>query len=101
MVGNTTCFLCRERPAIENSHILPKLIVRAIGEELGGRGFREMSAPRLRVERTAVVPLLCTECEAQFQRYEDNFARSCLRPYLVDDRIGLPPSIRTLPLGAF
>ncbi|MGF6814654.1 hypothetical protein OKW33_001460 [Paraburkholderia atlantica] len=87
MVGTTTCFLCRETPAIENSHILPKLIVRAIGKELGGRGLREMSAPRLRVEQTTVVPLLCTKCEAQFQRYEDDFARSCLRPYFMDDRI--------------
>jgi hypothetical protein len=87
MVGTTTCFLCREKPAIENSHILPKLIVRTIGKELGGRGLREMSAPRLRVEQTTVVPLLCTECEAQFQRYEDDFARSCLRPYFIDDRI--------------
>lgn len=88
-VGSITCFLCRERPAIENSHILPKLMVRAINREVAGRGLREMSAPRLRVEQTTVVPLLCTECEAQFQRYEDYFARSCLRPYFIDDRIAI------------
>jgi hypothetical protein len=87
MVDTTTCFLCRKMPAIENSHILPKLIVRAICEQVGGRGLREMSTPRLRVEQTAVVTLLCTKCEAQFQRYEDNFARSCLRPYFIDDQI--------------
>ncbi|MGR2660153.1 hypothetical protein ACUXVY_00955 [Chromobacterium haemolyticum] len=87
MVGTTTCFLCREMPAIKNSHILPKLIVRAICNEAGGRGFREMSAPRLRVERTTVVPLLCTKCEAQFQRYEDYFVRSYLQPYFKHDQV--------------
>ncbi|WP_152603955.1 hypothetical protein [Burkholderia pyrrocinia] len=96
MVGTTTCFLCRERPAIENSHILPKLIVRAICEDLGVRGLRELSAPRLRVERTTVVPLLCTECEAQFQSYENDFARSCLRPYFMDDRIVIEHDARLL-----
>jgi len=87
MAGTTTCFLCRERSAIKNSHILPKLIVRVIAKELGGPGLRELSAPRLRLEQTSVVPLLCTVCEAQFQRYENDFARSHLRPYFVDDRI--------------
>lgn len=96
MVGTTTCFLCQEKPAIENSHILPKLIVRAIGKELGGRGLREMSAPRLRVEQTTVVPLLCTGCEVQFQRYEDDFARSCLRPYFLDDGIEIEHDAKLL-----
>lgn len=96
MVSTTTCFLCRERPAIENSHILPKLIVRAICEDLGVRGLREMSAPRLRVERTTVVPLPCSKCEAQFQCYENDFARSHLRPYFMDDRIVIKHDARLL-----
>jgi hypothetical protein len=96
MPVTTTCFLCRERPAIENSHILPKLIVNAIGKELGSHGLREMSAPRLRVEQTTVMPLLCTKCEAQFQRYEDDFARYCLRPYFVDDRTTIEHNMQLL-----
>lgn len=87
MKDSITCFFCGEMPAIENSHILPKLIVRAITKTIGGSGFREMSAPRLRVEKTTVVPLLCTDCEAKFQRYEDDFARSCLYPYFKDNQV--------------
>lgn len=58
--------------------------------------MRELSTPRLRVERTTVVPLLCTECEAQFQRYENHFARSCLRPYFKDDRVVIEHDARLL-----
>lgn len=96
MEGTTTCFLCREMPAIENSHILPKLIVSAIAEKVGGRGFREVSAPRLRVEQTTVVPLLCLKCEAQFQGYEDDFARYCLHPYFMNDQIVIEHDVQLL-----
>ncbi|MFJ3045849.1 hypothetical protein ACIPEN_08470 [Herbaspirillum chlorophenolicum] len=87
MKSRATCLLCHRNPPIENSHILPKLIVTAISKQLEDRGFREMSSMKLRVERTLVGPFFCLCCEKKFGRFEDDFTRIYLDPYFDNDQI--------------
>lgn len=75
------CKLCTVNPPIENSHIIPKLVARAVAKECAGPRFREFNEPN-KIEQDIIThPLLCRSCEKRFSKLETHFANKAFLPY--------------------
>lgn len=79
--ATTLCHLCGLHPTGEQSHIIPRFVSTRIAQDCGGFSFREASNPNKVVQNTITFPLLCTDCEDLFWKWEDIFSRDTYRPY--------------------
>lgn len=76
----TICQLCGKEKTRELSHILPRLVSRAIAKECGHR-LRNTQTPDKVVQDTLKLPFLGELCEDLFEKYETAFA-PIFRTYL-------------------
>ena len=80
------CRLCLLHPAIENSHILPRFVYRAIKSDSPTGFFRNPYSPNCRVQDGDKVRLLCTQCEQRFGSAEREFATHAFSAFHETDR---------------
>lgn len=73
-----TCALCEKRAELQLSHVIPNFIVKWI-KKTGATGFLR-NAVNQRVQDGIKEPLLCSNCEQQFSRYENYFAKNFFHP---------------------
>ena len=80
------CRLCLLNPAIEDSHILPRFVFRAIKSDSPTGFFRNPNNPNRRFQDGDKFPLLCTECEQRFGDAEGKFARRVFSAFHSSDQ---------------
>ena len=80
------CRLCLLNPAIEDSHILPRFVFRAIKSDSPTGFFRNPNNPNRRLQDGDKFPLLCTECEQRFGDAESKFARRVFSAFHSSDQ---------------
>lgn len=68
------CRLCDLHPAIENSHITPRFVFRAIKSDSPTGFFRNPNRPNQRLQDGDKSQLLCPNCEQRFGDCEREFA---------------------------
>lgn len=82
----TMCRLCCREPAIENSHVIPGFVFRAIKSDSPTGFFRNPNCPNQRHQDGDKLPLLCQECEQRFGRAEREFASNVFLPFHERDQ---------------
>jgi hypothetical protein len=75
------CRLCLKYPAIENSHVISKLVFRAIKSDSPTGFFRNPNKPNRRVQDGDKLRLLCPDCEQLFGKSESEFAKTVFLPF--------------------
>lgn len=70
----TLCRLCGLYPAIENSHVIPSFVFRAMKSDSPTGLFRNPNNPNQRLQDGDKLGLLCRECEQRFGDAEHEFA---------------------------
>lgn len=80
------CRLCVQNPAIENSHVIPRFVFRAIKSDSPTGFFRNPNNPNLRRQDGDKVRLLCTDCEQRFGDAEKEFAINIFSDFHQDDQ---------------
>jgi hypothetical protein len=76
-----TCLLCGAVAALQDSHVLPAFVFRALKEHSATGHIRSSESPNRRVQDGVTQPWLCVECEASFSRWERDFSNNILRPW--------------------
>ena len=71
--GNQTCILCRNSPPIQNSHILPKFVIKWIKSNAPARHLRWSEQPNKPEQDAWTADYLCEACERLFSRVENAF----------------------------
>jgi len=66
------CHLCKSKPTIKYSHVIPAFVCKAIKKASTGY-LRLDKSPNKRVQDSDKHPLLCTDCEQRFGRREKIF----------------------------
>lgn len=69
------CKYCKEREAIENSHIIPSFIYKWLKDTSPTGFIRSTKEPNKREQDGHKSPLLCTECERAFSEIENSFKK--------------------------
>ena len=80
------CRLCASYPAIENSHIIPGFVFRAIKSDSPTGFFRNPNNLNRRVQDGDKLPLLCTNCEQRFSNAEREFATNIFSAFHTTDQ---------------
>lgn len=75
------CRLYNLNEAIENSHVVPRLVYRAIKSDSPTGFLRGCETPNQRLQDGDKQPLLCLECEARFSVAEKSFAQNIFVPF--------------------
>ncbi len=78
-----TCVLCQSHESIENSHIVPNLIIRRLKDDSPLNNLRFSDEPNLPRQDGWKLPLLCLDCEQYFSRLENSFCQSIYDPLLA------------------
>jgi hypothetical protein len=69
------CKYCKKKEAIKNSHIIPASIYDWLKKTSATGYLRSSHEPNLRRQDGIKKPLLCTDCEVKFSKYEDFFTK--------------------------
>lgn len=85
-MADEVCKLCHSAPAIENSHVIPAFVFRAIKGDSFTGFFRNPNDPNVRRQDGDKVPLLCTGCEGRFSTAEREFAAKVFEPFHTRDQ---------------
>lgn len=80
------CRLCSSAPAIENSHVIPGFVFRAIKSDSPTGFFRNPNNPNRRLQDGDKLPLLCAACEQRFGDAEGEFATNIFSAFHKTDR---------------
>ena len=80
------CRLCSSEPAIENSHVIPGFVFRAIKSDSPTGFSRNPNSPNRRLQDGDKFPLLCAACEQRFGDAEREFAANVFSPFHDTDR---------------
>ena len=75
------CRLCTTRPAIENSHILPRFVGMKAKKATGSIRLVALTGKHKYPQDTAKTAFLCKECEACFNELETPFANRWFHRY--------------------
>lgn len=81
----TICQLCRQKPAIENSHVTSALVYRAIKSDSPTGFFRNPNNPNKRVQDGDKLPILCMDCERRFGIAESEFGKNIFSAFHKSD----------------
>jgi hypothetical protein len=73
------CALCKEAALLQDSHIIPKFVVRWLRQDSPGY-LRSGTKPNRRIQDFHKLPLLCEPCEQKFSQWEKRFAESVFVP---------------------
>lgn len=79
------CKLCAQNEAVENSHIIPAFVYRAIKSDSPTKYFRNLHSPNKRLQDGDKEPLLCQVCEQRFSEAEQLFASRIFLPFHNND----------------
>ena len=80
--NKTICNLCGDPAPIQESHIVPKFVIKYL-KETGVTGYiRQGVSTNLRREDFSKTKLLCAKCETLFSKREKVFAEVIFKPYL-------------------
>lgn len=80
------CRLCGQNEAIQNSHVIPQFVFRAIKSDSPTGFFRNSQKPNKREQDGDKQPLLCLECENRFSVAENCFAQNVFFPFHENDQ---------------
>ena len=80
------CRLCALRPAIENSHVIPAFVFRALKSDSPTGYFRNPNEPNRRLQDGDKLSLLCGSCEQRFGDAEGKFATSIFSAFHTSDQ---------------
>ena len=80
------CQLCASYPAIDNSHVIPGFVFRAIKSDSPTGFFRNPNNPNRRVQDGDKFPLLCANCEQRFGDAEGEFATNVFSAFHATDQ---------------
>jgi hypothetical protein len=69
-MSDAPCRLCERNPPIENSHIIPAFVFRALKNDSVTGFMRRPADPNQRFQDGDKHPLLCLDCEAEFSSRE-------------------------------
>ncbi len=81
-----SCRLCGHQPAIQNSHVIPAFVFRAIKGDSSTGFFRNPYNINRRVQDGDKTQLLCADCEQRFACAEQQFASDIFLPFHQNDR---------------
>ncbi len=70
---NPTCILCRQSPPIQNSHILPKFVIRWVKENAPAGHLRWSRQPNKPEQDAWTADYLCAGCEQKLSQVENTF----------------------------
>ena len=86
-----TCALCQEEAPLVRSHIVPEFLYRPhYDEKHRALLFDKRDAPYTLVQKGLRDRLLCEECEARLQVFEDYFARYWFKQKPLPARVDAP-----------
>jgi len=91
------CKLCGEKKELQKSHIIPKFVFDWM-KDTGGKYFRTITNPNVRIQDGFKSKFFCKECEQKFSKVEKWFVEHIFRPYLNENIIIFP---YTRDLGQF
>ena len=77
------CAFCQQAAQLQDSHILPAFIYRALRSRSGTGHIRMTDNVNRRVQDGLKQPWLCRPCEGLFSRYETAFATKVFHPWLA------------------
>lgn len=69
------CKFCKEKEAIENSHIIPSFIYKWLKDTSSTGFIRTTNEPNKREQDGLKSPLLCSTCECEFAEFENSFKK--------------------------
>ena len=85
-MSKALCKLCASCPTIKNSHVIPRLIFRAIKLDSPTGFFRNPYTPNRRFQDGDKFPLLCASCEQRFSDAEGEFATKVFSAFHETDQ---------------
>lgn len=89
MLTSGICRLCEQTRDLEESHILPKFVIRW-QRETAVSAIRDSDNPNRRSQDGKKLPFLCSECEDRLEKFETPFAAQVFRPaHRVPDELPL------------
>ncbi|AHF10485.1 MULTISPECIES: hypothetical protein [Dehalobacter] len=80
------CALCGTETELELSHIVPKMVMRALKKTAVGN-IRNMDNPNVPAQDSEKHHMLCASCEDLFSEKETYFANTLFHPYQKKERI--------------
>lgn len=84
------CHFCDQNKELRESHVIPSFIYKWIKESSGGGYLRHGMTPNKRIQDGAKYYWLCDDCEGQFSKWEDRFAKEIFYP-TVNGKAGHTP----------
>ncbi len=81
VMQNEKCALCQAGGELQVSHLIPKFVVNWLKRSSATGFLRGAKNPNLRLQDTLKMPLLCSDCEKKFSRFEKYFAEQIFFPY--------------------
>ena len=75
------CKLCGCIAELQESHIVPKFVIRWLRNSSAGSPLRAGGKPNVRIQDGPKLHLLCLKCEEQLSQWETLFARHIFQPY--------------------
>lgn len=79
------CALCGEWRHLENSHVIPRTIVRQIQSIFPNRDLRWSANPDVPRQDIETYRLLCRQCENALARHEGRFSQVIFHPFVERD----------------
>ena len=81
MSQNKKCYLCGSSSSIRKSHIIPRFVINYLKKTSATGYLRGVINPNLRKQDIKRFPILCSDCEVLFSKYEGLFANNVFYPY--------------------
>ena len=81
-MSRQTCALCGKNSELRISHIMPKFAAKWLKETPATGFLRGAEKPELLKQDFVKLPLLCSECEKLFLKFECYFANKVFFPIL-------------------
>lgn len=74
------CRLCQQDRPLRDSHIIPRFVSKWLLDSSPTGGLRDLVTPNRRRQDIPTMPLLCSDCEQIFSRWESTFAARFFLP---------------------
>ena len=87
------CSLCGDKPAIENSHVIPKFIFTWLKETSPTGYLRTTENPRMRTQDGHKGAYLCRDCELRFSKLENHFSKHFFLQAIRDPTEKMPEPV--------
>ena len=78
------CRLCKRDTVLQESHIIPKFVIRWLKDSSATGYLRASPAINRRSQDGLKAPLLCADCEGQFSQWESEVAKRIFYPFNKD-----------------